>query len=82
MNFKEIFFLYYIVWIWMLFLVILYLFEHFKVKIIAVYNKSLVSAFHNKNSYLLKIVSLKNKVVTFFRWDISCFVLFNVILVI
>jgi hypothetical protein len=55
MNFKEIFFSYYIVWLWMLFLVILYLLEHFKVKMAAVYNKSLVSAFRNK-----KFISFKN----------------------
>jgi hypothetical protein len=44
MNFKEIFFPYYIVWLWMLVLVILYLLEHFKVKDAQKSNKSLVSA--------------------------------------
>ena len=45
MNFKEIFFPYYIVWLWMLFLVILYLLEHFKVKYAQKSNKSLINAF-------------------------------------
>jgi hypothetical protein len=45
MNLKEIFFPYYIVYLGMLFLVILYLLEHFKVKYAAASNKSLVSAF-------------------------------------
>jgi hypothetical protein len=44
-NFKGIFFPYYIVWLWMLFLVILYLLEHFKVKMFVVSNKGLGSAF-------------------------------------
>jgi hypothetical protein len=45
MNFKEIFFLYYIIWLWMLVLVILYLLEHFKVKYAQKSNKSFVNAF-------------------------------------
>jgi hypothetical protein len=45
LNFKEIFFPYYIVWLWKLFFVILYLFEHFKVKYAQKSNKSLVSVF-------------------------------------
>jgi hypothetical protein len=53
MNFKKTFFPYYIVCLWMLFLVILYLFEHFKVKLVAVPNNSLYSVF------------LKNKFVFF-----------------
>jgi hypothetical protein len=48
MNFKEIFFPYYVVWLWMLFLVILYLLEYFKVKYAQKSNKSLVSAFHKE----------------------------------
>ena len=45
MNLKEIFFPYYIVCLKMLFLVIVYLLEHFKVKYAIASNKSLVSAF-------------------------------------
>jgi hypothetical protein len=44
-NLEEIFFPYYNLWLWMLFLVILLLLEHFKVKLIAKSNKSLCSAF-------------------------------------
>jgi formate-dependent nitrite reductase membrane component NrfD len=55
MNFKEIFFPYYIVWLWMLFLVILYLLEHVKVKYVQKSNKSLVSAFCKE-----KFISFKN----------------------
>jgi hypothetical protein len=51
-NFKEIFFPYYLVWLWMLFLVILYLFEHFKVKLVAVFNKSLRSIFFKEKNYI------------------------------
>jgi hypothetical protein len=47
-NFKKIFFSYYIVRLWMMFLVVLYLHEHFKVKYAQKSNKSLVSAFHKK----------------------------------
>jgi hypothetical protein len=54
-NFKEIFFPYYIEWLWMLFLVILYLFGHFKVKYAQKSNKSLVSAFFKE-----KVIFLKN----------------------
>jgi hypothetical protein len=46
MNFKEIFFPYYIVWLWMMFSMISYLFEHFKVKYAQKSNKSLVSVFY------------------------------------
>jgi hypothetical protein len=45
MNLKEIFFPYYIECLKMLFLVILCLLEHFKVKYAAISNKSLVSTF-------------------------------------
>jgi hypothetical protein len=41
MNFKEIFFSYYIVWLEMLFLIILLLLEHFKGKHDVASNKSL-----------------------------------------
>jgi hypothetical protein len=75
MNFKEIFFPYYIVWLWMLFFVILYLLEYFKVKYAQKSNKSLVY-FVKKNLYFLKIVGLRNKVVTFFRWNFPCFCTF------
>jgi hypothetical protein len=44
-EFQRDLFPYYIVWLGMLFLVILYLLEHFKVKYAATSNKSLVSAF-------------------------------------
>jgi hypothetical protein len=54
MNFKEIFFPYYIVWLWMLFLVILYLLEHFKVKYVQKSNKSLISAFCKEKFIFLK----------------------------
>jgi hypothetical protein len=54
MNFKEIFFPYYIVWLWMLFLVILNLLEHFKVKYAQKSNKSLVSAFHKEKFIFFK----------------------------
>jgi hypothetical protein len=53
MNFKEIFFPYYIVWLWMLFLVILYLLKHFKVKYAQKSNKSLVNAFR-KEKFIFK----------------------------
>jgi hypothetical protein len=76
MNFKEIFFPYYIVWLWMLFLVILYLFEHFKVKYAQKSNKSLISTFRKKKIIFFKIVGLRSKVVTLFRWDFSYFCTF------
>jgi hypothetical protein len=53
-NFKEFFFPYYIVWLWMLFLVVLYLLKHFKVKLAAVFNKSLYSAFLKEKFNLKK----------------------------
>jgi hypothetical protein len=53
MNFKEIFFPY-IVWLWMLFLVILYLLEHFKVKMAPISNKILLSAFRKEKFIFLK----------------------------
>ena len=48
MNFKEISFPYYIVWLWMLFLVILYLLGHFDVKYAQNSIKSLISTFHKE----------------------------------
>jgi hypothetical protein len=45
MNLKEIFFPYYIVCLEMLFLVILYLLEHFEVKYVAATKKNFGSAF-------------------------------------
>jgi hypothetical protein len=54
MNFKEIFFPCYIVWLWMMFSVILYLLEHFKVKYAQKSNKSLISAFHIEKLMFLK----------------------------
>jgi hypothetical protein len=48
MDFKEIFFPYHIAWLWMMFLVILYLLEHFKVKYAQKSNKSLVSALYKE----------------------------------
>jgi hypothetical protein len=45
MNLKEIFFPYYIVCLGMLFLMVLYLFKHFKVKYAIAFDKSLVSVF-------------------------------------
>jgi hypothetical protein len=53
MNFKEIFFPYYIVWLRKIFLVILYSLEHFKVKYAQKSNKSLRSAFC-KEKFILK----------------------------
>jgi hypothetical protein len=73
-EFQRNLFPYYIVWLWMLFLVILYLLEHFKVRIIVVSNKSLHSAFRKEKFIFLKIVVLRNKVVTFFRWEFSCLI--------
>jgi hypothetical protein len=76
MNFKEIFFPYYIVWLRKMFSMILYLLEHFKVKYAQKSNKNLGSAFRIENYYFKKIVSLRSKVVTFFRWDFFCFFIF------
>jgi hypothetical protein len=76
-NLKKIFCLYYIVWLWMLFLVILYnLLEHFKVNYAQKSNKRLVSLFCKEKFIFLRIVALRNKIVTFFRWDFSCFCTF------
>jgi hypothetical protein len=75
MNFKEIFYSYYIVWLRKMFSMILDLLEHFKLKYAQKSNKNLGSAFCIENYYFLKIVSL-SKVVTFFRWDFFCFFIF------
>jgi hypothetical protein len=48
MNLKEFFFSYYIICLEMLFLVILYLLEHFKVEYAAATKKSFGSAFLRK----------------------------------
>jgi hypothetical protein len=57
----------------MLFLVILYLLEHFKIKLIIASNKSLVMHFLKKNLYFKKIVALRSKVITFLRGEFSYF---------
>jgi hypothetical protein len=57
----------------MLFLVILYLLEHFNVKLIVVSIKSLCSTFPKELFYFIFILFLKSKIVTFFRWEFSCF---------
>jgi hypothetical protein len=49
-------------------------------------HKNLIKAYEvhfiKKNLYFFLKIALKSKVVTFFRWDFSFFVLFNVILVV
>jgi hypothetical protein len=60
----------------MLFLVILYSLEHFKVKYAQKPNKSLHSAFCKEKFIFKKKIALRSKIVTFFRWDFSCFCIF------
>jgi hypothetical protein len=54
MNFKEIFFPYYIVWLRKMFSIILYLLEHFKVKYAQKSNKNLGSALRIEKLLFLK----------------------------
>jgi hypothetical protein len=62
MNFKEIFFPYHIVWLKKMFLMILYLLEHFKVKYAQKSNKNLGSTFRIEKLLFKKIVFLRGKV--------------------
>jgi hypothetical protein len=57
----------------MLFLVILYLFEHFEIKYAAAAKKALVVHFLKNSLYFLRIVVLRNKIMTFLRWEFSYF---------
>jgi hypothetical protein len=57
----------------MLFLVILYLLKHFKVKYAAATKKALVVHFLKNNLYFQKMVALRSKIMTFLRWRFSYF---------
>jgi hypothetical protein len=67
MNLKEIFLPYCIVWLGMLFLVISYLLEHFKLNRLLQPKKVLVVHFLKNNLYLKKIFALRSKVMKFLR---------------